>query len=62
MQFNLTYVLAGAEVIFAIVGMSFGWISGAAGSALILAGIAVFGARQATSTTANQVGNVKGIW
>ena len=62
MQFNLTYVLAGAEVIFAIVGMSFGWISGAEGSTLILAGIAVFGARAATASTASQVGKVGGIW
>lgn len=63
MKFNLTYVVAGLEVIFSIVGMGFGWITGAEGSTLILAGIAVFGARAATTTTQTQVGgSAKGIW
>jgi hypothetical protein len=62
MKFNLTYIVAGVEVIFSVVGMAFGWITGAEGSALILAGIAVFGARAATVPVANQIGKVGGIW
>ena len=59
---NLTNILAGVGIIWAIVGMSFGWESGAAGSAIIITCVGIFGARTATSSTANQVGNVKGIW
>jgi hypothetical protein len=58
MNFNLTYVVAGVEVVFAIVGMAFGWLTPAAGSALILAGLGVFGAR----ASQNSVGKVGRVW
>ena len=61
-SFNLTYIFAGIGIIWAIVGMSFGWESGAAGSAIIVTCIGVFGARASQVSTANQVGKVGGIW
>ena len=57
-KFNLTYVIAVVEIVFAIVGMAFGWISSATGSGLILAGIAVFGARASQNAPVGRVGNV----
>lgn len=56
---NLTYIVAGVEVLFAVLGMAMGWISSAEGSALILAGLAVFGAKK---SQVNAAQGVKGIW
>jgi len=59
---NGTYIAAALEVVFSIVGLYFGWLSPAEGSALLLAGIGVFGARKSIATTAGGMNAGNGFW
>lgn len=61
---QLTYIVAIVQIIFAVVGMAFGWITGAVGSGLIIAAVGIFGARasQTPVPSPTGVGTVKGIW
>ena len=59
---NLTYIVSGVGIVWAIVGMAFGWIDGATGSGVILASLAAFGARKSQVTTVQGIGGRKSIW
>ena len=56
---NLTFWLAILQIVFSLVGMAFGWITPAEGSGLLLAGLAVFGAKQSQINAAK---GVRGVW
>jgi hypothetical protein len=58
MKFNLTYLVAGLGIVWAIVGMAFGWESGVSGSAIIVTCVGVFGARASQNTPVAG----KGVW